>query len=43
MLRTDGTLHTQTESAEKQQEKMEENYTPEESWIGANENWMKGG
>ena len=29
--------------AEKQQEKTEETYTPEESWIEANEDWMKGG
>ncbi len=36
-------LHTLTEDVEKQQEKTEENYTPEESWIEANENWMKGG
>ena len=36
-------LHLQTESAEKQQEKTEETYTPEESWIEANEDWMKGG
>ena len=36
-------LHTLTEGVEKQQEKTEENYTPEESWIEANENWMKGG
>ena len=36
------TLHTQTESAEKQQKKQKKLHS-EESWIETNEDWMKGG